>query len=79
MENACGESSWDKRESHSVGGQYAALRGFPGGSDGKESACSMGDPGSIPESERSSGGGNSYPLQYSLAWRVPWIEETGGR
>ena len=24
--------------------------GFPGGSDGKESACSVGDPGSIPES-----------------------------
>ena len=29
--------------------------GFPGGSDGKESACIMGDPGSIPGLERSPG------------------------
>ena len=27
--------------------------GFPGGSDGKESACSVGDPGSVPGSGRS--------------------------
>ena len=39
--------------------------GFPGGSDGKKSACSAGDPGSIPGSGRSPGEGNSYPLQYS--------------
>ena len=39
--------------------------GFPGGSDGKESACSAGDLGSIPESGRSPGEGNGYPLQYS--------------
>ena len=39
--------------------------GFPGGSDGKESACNAGDPGSIPRSGRSSGEGNGYPLQYS--------------
>ena len=36
-----------------------------GGSDGKESACNTGDPGSIPGSRRSTGGGNGYPLQYS--------------
>ena len=36
-----------------------------GGSDGKESACSVGDPGSIPGSGRSPGEGNGYPLQYS--------------
>ena len=36
--------------------------GFPGGSDGKESACSVGDPGSIPGSGRS-GAGNGKPLQ----------------
>ena len=30
------------------------------GSDGKESACKAGDPGSIPGSERSPGEGNSY-------------------
>ena len=41
--------------------------GFPGGSDGKESVCnSGGGRGSIPGSGRSSGEGNSYPLQYSL-------------
>ena len=32
---------------------------------GKESACNAGDPGSIPGSERSSGKGIGYPLQYS--------------
>ena len=41
------------------------FRGFPGGSDGKESSCNVRDPGSISESGRSPGEGNSYPLQYS--------------
>ena len=36
-------------------------------SDGKESTCSEGDPGSIPGSGRSAGDGLGYPLQYSLA------------
>ena len=35
------------------------------GSDGKESACNAGDPGSIPGSGRSPVEGNDYPLQYS--------------
>ena len=35
------------------------------GLDGKGSACSTGDPGSIPGSGRSPGEGNGYPLQYS--------------
>ena len=39
--------------------------GFPGGSDGKASACNAGDPGSIPGSGRSPGEGNGKPLQYS--------------
>ena len=39
--------------------------GFPDGSDGKESACNVGDLGSIPGSRRSPGEGNEYPLQYS--------------
>ena len=39
--------------------------GFPGGSDGKESACNAGDPGSTPESGRSPEEGNGNPLQYS--------------
>ena len=38
---------------------------FPGGSDGKESACNVGDPGSIPGSGRNRGEGIGYPLQYS--------------
>ena len=39
--------------------------GFPCGSAGKESACNVGDLGSIPRLGRSSREGNSYPLQYS--------------
>ena len=39
--------------------------GSLGGSDGKESACTMGDGGSIPRSGRSPGEGNSNSLQYS--------------
>ena len=39
--------------------------GFPGGSDGKECACSAEDSGSIPGSRRSLGEGNGYLLQYS--------------
>ena len=39
--------------------------GFPGGSDGKASACNVGDLGSIPGSGRSPGEGNGNPLQYS--------------
>ena len=41
------------------------LQGFPGGSAGKESACNVGDMGSIPGLGRSPGDGNSYPLQES--------------
>ena len=46
------------------------------GSDGKESACNAGDPGSIPGID---------PLEKGLAthstvltWRIPWTEEPGG-
>ena len=39
--------------------------GFPCGSAGKESACSVGDPASIPGSGRSPKEGKGYPLQYS--------------
>ena len=41
------------------------LWGFPGSSDGKESACNSGDWGSVPESGRSLGERNGCPLQYS--------------
>ena len=37
---------------------YVSYRGFPGGSDGKESACNAGDTGLIPGSGRSPGEGN---------------------
>ena len=39
--------------------------GFPFGSAGKESTCSVGDLGSIPGLGRSPGEGKGYPLQYS--------------
>ena len=39
--------------------------GFPGSSAGKESACNVGDLGSIPGLGRSPEGGNGNPLQYS--------------
>ena len=38
---------------------------IPFASDGKESACSAGDPASIPRLGRSPGEGNGYPLWYS--------------
>ena len=50
--------------------------GFPGGSDGKESACRVGDLGSIPGLGRSPGEGNGYPLQCSCL-RIPWAGEPG--
>ena len=39
--------------------------GFPGGFDGKESACNEGDLGLIPGLGRSPGEGKGYPLQHS--------------
>ena len=55
-----------------------SLLGFPGSSDDKESACNVGDPGSIPGSGKFSGERNGNPLQYSClgnpmdrgAWRA---------
>ena len=48
--------------------------GFPGGSDGRESACSSEDLGLIPELEGYPGEGNGYPLQHSCL-SIPWTEE----
>ena len=42
-----------------------SLLGFPGGSDGKASACNVGDLGSVPGSGSSPGEGNGNPLQHS--------------
>ena len=44
---------------------HIRVEGFSGGSDGKESVCNAGDPGSIPGLGRSPGEGNGYPFQYS--------------
>ena len=41
------------------------VSGFPGGSGGKESACSAGNVGLILGLGRSPGGGHGNPLQYS--------------
>ena len=41
------------------------LLSFPGGSDGKDSACNAGDLGSIPASRKSPREGNGNLLQYS--------------
>ena len=62
---------------HSVSMSTSNL-GFLGGLDGRESASDVEDLGSIPGSERSPGGGNGNPLQYSClenptdrgAWRT---------
>ena len=45
--------------------QSCITLGFPGGSEGKASACNAGDPSLIPGSGRSPGEGNGNPLQYS--------------
>ena len=44
---------------------------FPGGSDGKESACNAGDLGSIPGLGRSPEEGNGYPFQYRRSDSIP--------
>ena len=40
-------------------------KGFPGGSDGKESVCNLGELDSVPGSGRSPEEGYANPLQYS--------------
>ena len=47
--------------------------GFPGGSDGKESACNAGDLDLIC----GLGKRNGYPLQISI-WEIPWTKGLGG-
>ena len=51
--------------------------GFPGDSDGKESAYNAGDLGSIPGPGRSLEKGTATHSRI-LAWRIPWTEEPGG-
>ena len=49
--------------------------GFPGGSDGKESICNVGDLGSIPSQEDPIEKGMATHSTSILAWRIPWTEE----
>ena len=50
--------------------------GFPGSSDGEESACNAGDLGSNPGSRKSPEEGNgNFSI---LAWEILWTEEPGG-
>ena len=44
---------------------FHVTNGFPRGSDGKESACHVGDLGLMPGLGRSRGRGHGNPLQYS--------------
>ena len=63
--------------------EMQGVAGFPGGSDGKESACSAGNPGSVPGLGRYPGEGNGNPLQchfilssFSLIFSlIPWRRE----
>ena len=68
--------SHDSRCQLQIGTCHLPL-GFPGSSDGKESACNAGDLGSIPGSGRSPEEGNGIRSSI-LAWRIPWTEEPGG-
>ena len=70
QKSLAGYSPWGCKESDTTGRPSSAQhkdneRGFPGGSDVKESACNAGDLDSIPGLGRSPGEGNAYPLQYS--------------
>ena len=56
---------------------YGLGMDFPSGSDGKESACNAGDPGSIP-GLGSFSGKEMATHSAILAWRIPWTEEPGG-
>ena len=60
-----------------IGFMYEQEKGFPGGSDGEESACSAGGLGSVPGSGRSLEKGMGAHSSI-LAWRIPWTEEPGG-
>ena len=61
--------AWEIPWTEKPGGPYClptpVFLGLPGGSAGKESACGMGDLGSMPGLQRSPGEGNSHPHQCS--------------
>ena len=53
------------------------LMGFPGVSDGKESACNAGDPGLIPPGWEDLLEKGMATHSSILSWRIPWTEESG--
>ena len=67
-----------------MSGGILVTSGFLSGSDGKESAYSVGDSDSTPESGRSPGGRKGNPLQYSC-WENPidrgpwWLYSMGSQ
>ena len=68
------ENQFSCRQSgHHFYTKLTRLWGSPGASEDKESACNVGDLGSIPGSGRSPGEGNGNPLQYS------WLENSMDR
>ena len=72
----------NKKTSHLISDSLNQIRGasvdVPGGSDGKQTACTAGDTGSVPGLGRSPGEGSGNPLQCSClgnpmdggAWRA---------
>ena len=78
------QSIWDASDTTSGEGASGALgvaprhEGFPGSSDGEESACNAGNLGLIPGLGRSHGEGHGYTHSSILTWRIPWTEEPGG-
>ena len=57
---------------------YHVGEGFSGGSDGKETACNVGDWGSVPGLGRSPREGKGYPLQYSCRENPHGQKQPGG-
>ena len=69
----CSQFPSGQRRAKQPPASLALRNSFPGGSDGKESACNVGDQGAIPGLERPPGGGHGNPLQYSC------LENTHGQ
>ena len=65
-------------ETHCCSTQAFIFRSLPSSSNGKESACSMGDLGSIPGWGRSPGEGHGNPLQYSCLESPIWQRSLAG-
>ena len=56
---------------------YVLDRGFPGGSDAKESTCNVGDLGLIPGLGRFPWRRAWQPTQVFLPGESPWTQEPG--